>query len=119
MRILVYATAIGALFAVSAFAQDVHVLATNKTLTMEQEMNRAADAGFKFADVMGGDTSFGGSEVAVVMVRSRDAKAAFQYRLLATNKTSTMQKEMQEAGDAVSNTVARRFSRVRSLEVKS
>lgn len=85
-----------------AFAQvEYRVVATNKTSTAEQEMNEAADAGFRFGAVMGGDTAFGGSEVVTVMHRVEKAAAGrFAYRLLATNKTSTMQKEMQEAGDA-------------------
>ena len=66
---------------------------------MQKEMQDAAEAGFRFGGVMGGETSFGGTEVVVVMVR-RPAKHRFDYRLLATSKTSTMQKEMQEAGDA-------------------
>lgn len=78
---------------------EYRVLATNKTSTMQKEMREAADAGFRFGGVMGGETALGGSEVVVIMVRSGDA-GRFQYRLLATNKTSTMQKEMQEAGDA-------------------
>jgi hypothetical protein len=67
---------------------------------MQKEMNEAADAGFRFGGAMGGDTSFGGSEVVVIMSKPADAKSQYEYRLLATNKTSTMQKEMQEAGDA-------------------
>jgi hypothetical protein len=78
---------------------EYRVLATNKTSTMQKEMQEAADAGFRFGDVMGGDTAFGGSEVVVIMHKGASA-AKFSYRLLATNKTSTMQKEMQEAGDA-------------------
>ena len=78
---------------------EYRVLATNKTSTMQKEMQQAAEAGFRFGDVMGGDTAFGGSEVVVIMVRDT-AAGGFDYRLLATNKTSTMQKEMQEAGDA-------------------
>jgi hypothetical protein len=75
------------------------LLATNKTSTMQKEMQAAAEAGFRYGGVMGGETSFGGSEVVVVM--SKDATGArFDYRLLATSKTSTMQKELQEAGDA-------------------
>ncbi|MBA3295703.1 MAG: hypothetical protein H0U19_02110 [Acidobacteria bacterium] len=73
--------------------------ATNKTSTMQKEMQQAAEAGFRFGDVMGGDTAFGGSEVVVIMHRGAAADR-FDYRLLATNKTSTMQKEMQEGGDA-------------------
>lgn len=79
--------------------QDVRVLATAKTSTMETEMNDAAEAGFRFAGVMGGDTAFGGSEVVVLMTRTSD-QPRVQYRLLAAGKTSTMEKELQQAGDA-------------------
>jgi hypothetical protein len=80
---------------------DYRVLATTRTSTMEKEMNAAADAGFQFGGAMGGETAFGGSEVLVVMWRSTSAaKPQFQYKLLATSRTSTMQKEMQDAGDA-------------------
>lgn len=86
---------------VPAYAQeDVRVLATSKTSTMEKEMNEAAEAGYRFASVMGGDTAFGGSEVVVLMTRVPGGASSFGYRLLAASKTSTMQKEMQEAGDA-------------------
>ena len=88
--------------AADAWAQTVQsyrLLATSKTSTMQKEMNEAADAGFRFAGVMGGDTAIGGSEVVSVMVRPVEARSRFEYRLLATTKTSTMQKEMQEAGD--------------------
>lgn len=78
---------------------EYRVLATNKTSTMQKEMQEAAEAGFRFGDVMGGDTAFGGSEVVVIMVRDGEP-GGYDYRLLATNKTSTMQKELQEAGDA-------------------
>lgn len=79
---------------------DYRVLATAKTSTMQKEMNEAAEAGYRFGGVMGGETSFGGSEVVVVMSRENTRRGNFQYRLLATNKTSTMQRELQEAGDA-------------------
>jgi hypothetical protein len=82
---------------------DFRVLATNKTSTMEKEMNEASDTGFRFASVMGGETSFGGNEAVVVMTKKLEdapAKGRYQYKLLATNKTSTMQKEMSEAGNA-------------------
>lgn len=80
-------------------AVEYRVLATNRTSTMEKEMQEAAEGGFRFGGVMGGETSFGGSEVVVVMVKD-GAPGRFDYRLLATNRTSTMEKEMQEAGDA-------------------
>ena len=53
-----------------------------------------------FVGVMGGETSFGGSEVVVVMQLLPDSMPRFEYRLLATSRTSTMQKELQAAGDA-------------------
>lgn len=88
--------------AASKTEHDYKLLATNKTSTMQKEMNEASDAGYRFASVMGGETSFGGSEVVVIMTKNTDGadKGRYEYKLLATNKTSTMQKEMQQAGDA-------------------
>lgn len=81
---------------------EYKLLATNRTSTMEKEMKEAASAGYHFAEVISGDTFFGGSEALVVMIRSKDGdhKPRYDYKLLATSKTSTMQKELQEAGDA-------------------
>jgi hypothetical protein len=78
---------------------EYRVLATSKTSTMEKELNAAAEAGYRFASVMGGETAFGGSEVVVVMQRSSATAGRYAYRLLATSKTSTMQKELQAAAD--------------------
>jgi hypothetical protein len=75
------------------------VLATSRTSTMQKEMAEAASAGYRFSAVMGGETSFGGSEVVVIMARPPDAKPRYEYRLLATSKTSTMQRELQDASD--------------------
>jgi hypothetical protein len=96
----VYALALASsVSAQTSGAFNYRVLATNKTSTMQKEMQEAAEAGFRFSGVMGGETSFGGSEVVVIMTKS-PSSGTFSYRLLATNKTSTMQKELQEAGDA-------------------
>jgi len=80
---------------------EYRLLATSKTSTMQKEMDEAGEAGFRFAGVMGGDTAFGGSEVVVVMSKDRETQnqGHYQYKLLATSKTSTMQKELQRAGD--------------------
>lgn len=103
-RKMLWAFAVCALGAIPARAQDsfdYKLLATNKTSTMQKEMNEAAAAGFRFQGVMGGETSFGGSEAVVIMSRKRgnENKQRFKYLLLATNKTGTMQKELQAAGD--------------------
>ena len=75
------------------------VLAMNRTSTMEKELNEAADAGFRFVTVMGGETAVGGNEAVAVLTKTGKG-GAYAYKLLATSKTSTMQKEMQEASDA-------------------
>ena len=81
-------------------AIEYRVLATSKTSTMENEMSAAAEAGFRFRTVMGGETAFGGSEVVAIMAPAGRGKGRYAYKLLATSKTSTMQKELQEAADA-------------------
>ncbi len=80
---------------------EYRVLATNKTSTMEKEMNEAADAGFRFSAAMGGETAFGGKEAVVVMIKDPaiNAEKRSIYKLLATSKTGTMQKEMQQLAE--------------------
>src|SRR5262245_63765427 len=75
------------------------LLATNRTSTMEKEMNQAAAEGFRFEGVMGGETAGGGAEMVVIMSR-KPGGPRYDYKLLATNKTSTMQKELNAAGEA-------------------
>ena len=42
----------------------------------------------------------GGREVVVILERQEGEKTAYEYKLLATARTSTMQKEIGEAGRA-------------------
>jgi hypothetical protein len=79
---------------------EYRVLATTRTSSLEKELNDAAEAGFRFRSVMGGDTAVGGSEVVAIVIRSSEMKGGYAYRLLATSKTSTMEKDLQEAADA-------------------
>lgn len=101
-RLVVVAVLSLGLLPAPLFAQvEYRVLATNRTSTNEKEMNEAAEAGFRFGGAMGGETLFGGSEVVTVMYRDAGApRGRFAYKLLATTRTSTMQKELQDAGDA-------------------
>ena len=102
MKAVVLAAVVLGMWSTSALAQDIteyRVLATNKTSTMQKEMQEAAANGFRFVSVMGGETSFGGKEV-VVLMQKTPAAPRVEYRLLATNKTSTMQQELQDAADA-------------------
>ena len=71
------------------------LLATNKTSTMQKEMNQAAAAGFIYKGQSVFETSFGGKEVVVIMELDT-IEGKEEYQLLATTKTSSMQKEMNK-----------------------
>jgi len=91
--------ALTALLAAAAGAGqfEYKVLATTKTSTMEKELNEAAEAGYAFVAVMGGSTAGAGSAEVVAVMRKLPAQETKRsYRLLATSRTSTMQKEMAE-----------------------
>lgn len=76
------------------------LLATNKTSTMQKEMQQLGDEGFDYKAQTVFNSAFGGQEVVVILERTvgKESKA-IHYKLLATSKTSTMQKELKEAGD--------------------
>ncbi len=80
---------------------DYRVLATSRTSTMEKELNESAAAGYRFTKAMGGKSANGGQEIIAVMVKAStpSGEGVRKYRLLAATKTSTMQKEMQQAAD--------------------
>ena len=102
VRLLISPLTAGLLLTAPAEAGDreYRLLATTKTSSMEKEMGEAAQDGYRFEAVMGGDTSFGGSEVVVIMARKTPASPGrFSYKLLATSKTFTMQKELREAAE--------------------
>jgi hypothetical protein len=67
---------------------------------MQKEMSAAAAEGYRFVSVMGGETAFGGNEVVTLMERTASGKPQYEYRLLATSRTSTLQMELQDAADA-------------------
>ena len=75
------------------------LLAATRTSTMQKEMQRAAGDGYEYAGQTVFETAFGGREVVVIMELDPARTGSHSsYRLLATTKTSTMQKELQEAG---------------------
>lgn len=90
----------------TAYAQapaeiEYRVLATSKTSTMQKEMQEAGDAGFEYRGQTVFKSAFGGKEVVAILERTADTKeiVRYDYRLLASKKTSTMQKELAEAGE--------------------
>ncbi|MCX6597411.1 MAG: hypothetical protein NTV70_13710 [Acidobacteria bacterium] len=78
---------------------EYRLLATAKTSTMEKELNEAGEAGYSFSSVMGGETGIGGKEVVVVMKKTNGQDGGKRYKLLATARTSTLEKELQAAGE--------------------
>jgi len=76
------------------------LLATSKTSTMQKEMQQLADEGFEYLGQTIFQSTFGGREVVVIMERDPATQGVpSSYRLLATTKTSTMEKELKEVGD--------------------
>lgn len=68
------------------------LLATKKTKTMQKELDEAVALGFRV--VVGSPTS--GSEMAILMERVATPPDTYKYYLLATTRTGTMQKELNE-----------------------
>lgn len=71
------------------------LLATNRTGTMEDELNAAGADGYRFVGTQGGETAFGGSEVVVIMERDPEGRR-YRYMLLATSRTGTMEQELND-----------------------
>ncbi len=99
MKKLVVSLTFGIGFILLAFGAELDLeeryllLATKKTSTMQKELDEASAAGYRI--VSGSPTS--GSEMAVILEKVATPPDNYQYMLLATSKTSTMQKELQEA----------------------
>lgn len=76
------------------------LLATRKTGTMQKELQAAGDEGFEFKGQTVFETAFGGKEVVVILERDSQAKTdRWEYKLLATKRTGTMQKELSEMAE--------------------
>ena len=75
------------------------LLATTKTSTMQKELDEAAARGFRLLPntMISKKRSFGGDEVVVVLEKAPNLATVYEYLLLATNRTSTLQTEMTEA----------------------
>jgi hypothetical protein len=75
--------------------QRYKLLATTKTSTMEKELNEAAAQGYRI--LVGSPTS--GKEMAIFLERAASPGEPYKYKLLATTRTGTMQKELNEAAE--------------------
>lgn len=75
------------------------LLATTRTGTMQKELNEAADGGFRLipSSMIAKKQLLGGVEIVMIMERPAKVVRQYEYKLLATTKTSTLQKEVTEA----------------------
>ena len=69
------------------------LLATTKTSTMQKELEETAAKGYRI--LVGSPTS--GTEMAIFLSREATTENPYQYKLLATTRTGTMQKELNDA----------------------
>ena len=75
------------------------LLATTRTSTMQKELNEAADGGFRLipSTMIAKKQLLGGVEIVMIMERPPKVVKEYEYKLLATTRTSTLQKEVTEA----------------------
>ncbi len=67
---------------------------------MQKELQQAGDEGFDYCGQTVFESTFGGKEVSVILEYDPvSSKRRVEYKLLATTRTSTMEKELKEAGD--------------------
>jgi len=69
------------------------LLATSRTATMQTELDEAAGKGFRIAIGSG----LSGQEISMILEKMPEGSEKYSYRLLATARTSTMEKEINEA----------------------
>ena len=83
----------------SAARRVYRILATSSTSTMQAELEEAGAEGYDYRGQTVYSSLFGGLEVVVILERAAAAPAVrYDYELLATNATSTMQRELSTAG---------------------
>jgi hypothetical protein len=78
------------------------LLATTRTGTMNKELNEMADAGYRLipSTMIAKAQLLGGVEIVMIMERPPVVTMKYEYKLLATTLTSTLQKEVTEAQEA-------------------
>ena len=75
------------------------LLATNQTSTMQEEMRQAGNEGYDYRGLTVYKSNFGGDEAIVIMEKDKDALfVRYEYLLLSTSRTSTLQKELTDVG---------------------
>jgi len=75
------------------------LLATTRTGTMQKELNEMAEGGFRLmtSTMIAKKQIVGGVEIVVLLERPPKVEKQYEYKLLATQRTSTLQREVSEA----------------------
>lgn len=73
---------------------DYRLVATTRTGTLQREISEAAEAGYR---IVPRAVTGKGDEVIVLMEKGAEGPPPPQYRVLATERTGTMQKEISQA----------------------
>jgi len=75
------------------------LLATSRTSTMQKELNEVAEGGFRLlpSTMIAKQQVLGSVEIVVLLERPPKVENQYEYKLLATSRTSTLQKEVSEA----------------------
>jgi hypothetical protein len=83
------------------------LLATSRTGTMQKELNEAAEQGFRLVpkSIIAKQQLMGGTEIVALLECPPQETKRYEYKLLATVRTSTLQKEAREAKAAGFNIV--------------
>jgi len=73
------------------------LLATSRTSTMEKELNQAAQEGFRLLPrTITAKKGLLSNEIVAVLEQTPKSSKRYEYRLLATSRTSTLQKEVAQ-----------------------
>lgn len=100
IQVLTFSLAFALLAVPAVFAQSkandnpqYKLLATRRTGTMQKEIDEVSAKGYRI--LVGSPTS--GSEMAVFLSHEGSPEKPYKYKLLATTRTGTMNKELNEA----------------------
>ena len=74
------------------------LLATSRTSTMQREMYDASMDGYDYLGQTVFQSAFGGEELVSLVERAAASESQYIYKLVATAKTSTLQKELSQLG---------------------
>ena len=73
------------------------LLATTRTSTMEKELNQAAQEGYRLLPrTITAKEGFFSNEIVSILEQAPKSNKRYEYRLLATSRTGTLQKEVSQ-----------------------